>query len=217
MRLVALIHTVPTVYSTFGKRVIDSIPDTKVTNTVDEYLASDPAERGVFTPTNKSRLFSVVKNAEATGADVILTTCSTLSPIIDQIRGFFRVPLVTIDGAMVQKAVEAGTKIGVVATADSTLGPTTGALERAARDVGKAIEITTTVCPDAYIAIKSRDTETHDQIVLRAVESMIDRDVIVLAQASMAHLEEPVSTLTRTPVLSSPRCCIEELEAVLGS
>ena len=215
MSLVALIHTVPTVYSTFGARIIDEMPDTRVINTVDEFLASDPAQRGIFTPVNKARLFSLVKTAEATDADVILTTCSTLSPVIEQIREFVTTPIITIDGYMLKMAVAKGKRIAILATAESTLEPTRSKLMLEAEKLKKEILVTEFLCPEAYTAIKARDQETHDNLVLDRVQDIHDQDVIVLAQASMAHLEKRVSDLTGKIVLSSPRLCIQELNMVL--
>jgi len=216
MSLVALIHTVPTVYSTFGAKIIDAIPDIRVVNTVDEFLASDPAQKGIFTPINKARLFALVKTAEDTDADVILTTCSTLSPVIEKIREFVTTPIITIDGYMLKMAVAKGKQIAILATAESTLGPTTSKLIFEAEKLKKEISITEFLCPEAYTAIKARDQETHDNLVLDRVKDIQDQDVIILAQASMAHLEKRVSDLTGTLVLSSPRLCIQELNMVLG-
>ena len=214
MSLVALIHTVPTVYSTFGARIIDAMPDTKVINTVDEFLASDPAQKGKFTPVNKARLFSLVKTAEATDADVILTTCSTLSPVIEQIREFVTTPIITIDGYMLEMAVAKGKRIAILATAESTLGPTKSKLMFEADKLKKEISVTEFLCPEAYTAIKACDQKMHDRIVLDRVKDIHDQDVIILAQASMAHLEKHVSDLTGKLVLSSPRLCIQELAMV---
>lgn len=215
MSLVSLIHTVPTVYSTFGARIIDAIPGTRVINTVDEFLAIDPAEKGVFTPVNKARLFSLVKTAETTEADVILTTCSTLSPVIEQIRPFITTPIITIDEYMLKIAVAKGKRIAILATADSTLGPTASKLMLEAQKLNKEISITEFLCPEAYTAIKARDQETHDSLVLDRVRDIQNQDVIVLAQASMAHLEKPVSDLSGQLVLSSPSLCLQELTMVL--
>ena len=216
MQRIALIHTVPTVYATFAQRIRERIPDVKISNTVDEFLASDPAEVGEFTANNAARLFQIVKVAEATGADVVLTTCSTLSPHVEKLRPFAAVPLITIDGAMLAEAVSIGTRIAVIATADSTLGPTTDTLRREAAATGASIEVTAVLCPQAYTAIKARDRATHDRVVLARVPEVADHDVIVLAQASMAHLESEINTVTGKPVLSSPRMCIAELERVLA-
>ncbi len=216
MKRVALIHTVPTVYATFASRIHEAIADVEVSNTVDEFLASDPDVRGYFSKRNARRLFSLVDTADATGADAIVTTCSTLSPIIDQIRPFFDTPLITIDGAMLKEAVSIGTRIAIVATAHSTVGPTTATLLRQAQLAEKTLELETIVCPDAYAAIKARDAETHDRIVLQAIEAAEMNDVYVLAQASMAHLEDRVATLTGQAAVSSPNRCIQELATTLS-
>lgn len=217
MKRVALIHTVPTVYETFSDRIREVISDVLITNTVDEYLASDPAERGSFTKNNARRLYSLIEAAAATGADAIVTTCSTLSPYVEQVRPFFDTPLVTIDGAMLREAVSLGTRIAVVATADSTVGPTTTTLLHEGELAGKRLELKTIVCPEAYTAVKARDVETHDRVVLQALDQAASFDVIVLAQASMAHLEDRVTAVTGRPAVSSPDRCIQELASVLAT
>jgi Asp/Glu/hydantoin racemase len=216
MKLVALIHTVPTVYATFGKRVMESIPSVRVTNMVDEFLASDPSEKGAFTTTNLRRLHRIVRAAEETGADAIVITCSTLSPHVETVRPFVCVPLVTIDGNMLRTAVRMGESIGVLATAESTLGPTTSGLRREAAWTNKEITISEVLSPKAYEAIKVRDQETHDREVLARASDLLDVDIIILAQASMAHLEDSVKNITGVPVLSSPRLCIAEIAAELN-
>jgi Asp/Glu/hydantoin racemase len=216
VKKLALIHTVPTVYAAFPEMVRSALNDVKTLNMVDEYLASDPDERGVFTKVNRSRLFAIVKCAEATEANVILTTCSTLSPIIEEIRPFVSVPLVTIDEAMLRAAVARGESIAIVATADSTLGPTRWKLEREAEAAGKQISVSEFVCAEAYSAIKARKKDEHDRLVLDMVQD-VSADVIVLAQASMAHLEDSVASTTGATVLSSPRMCIAQLAGLLNS
>ena len=42
-------------------------------------------------------------------------------------------------------------------------------------------------------------------------------DCIVLAQASMAHLEHEIAAVTGCPVLTSPRLCVEEIKQKLAS
>lgn len=214
-QLVALIHTVPTVYASFGALLQERIPGIVVTNTVDEFLASDAEQQGRMTPTNRSRLFALLKTSEATGAAAIVVTCSTLSPLVEELRAYIEVPIVTIDEAMLSEAVSLGERIKIVATANSTIGPTTKHLHIQARAAGKEIMVSHVVCSDAYTAIKKRDTQTHDRAVLAAIGEIRDADVIVLAQASMAHLESPASELTGKKVVSSPERCLGKLREVL--
>ncbi|MDF2533614.1 MAG: Asp/Glu/hydantoin racemase [Clostridia bacterium] len=216
MYRVALIHTVPSVYATFGGKVREVIEDIKIVNTLDEYLASDPAEKGEFTVNNMNRLFNIVKCAEMTEPDAIVVTCSTLSPTIEKIKPFCSVPLLTIDEMMIKKAVEIGTKITILATADSTIGPTESKLYSEAQLIHKEIQLSKVVCPEeAYIAIKTGDKKTHDEVVKKQALEIKGQDVIILAQASMAHLEDEIKNICGCEVLSSPRLCIMQLKEVL--
>lgn len=215
MAKVALIHTVQSVLLTFDKRIKDVIDDVKIVNTLDEYLASDPAERGEFTVNNMQRLFSIVRCAEMTEPDAIVVTCSTLSPTIEKIRPFIKTPLITIDEAMIRKAAEIGSKITILATADSTVEPTKNKLLSEVKRLNKKIDLSVIVCPEAYVAIKAGDKEYHDEIVKRRALEIKQQDVVILAQASMAHLEEIVQKICGCTVLSSPRMCIAQLKETL--
>ena len=97
--------------------------DIKVYNMLDEFLAKNPNEIGEFTIENRNRLLNDVKTAEMTGADVIVTTCSTLTPVIEMIRPFIKAPVIAIDDAMAKKCVTFGPKVLVMATAESTIEP----------------------------------------------------------------------------------------------
>lgn len=216
MYKVALIHTVPSVYVTFGEKVKETIEDVKVVNTLDEFLASDPADRGgEFTVNNMNRLSNIVKCAEMTEPDAIVVTCSTLSPTVEKIKPFCSVPLLTVDEAMIKKAIESGTKITILATAESTIGPTESKLKSEAQLLHKEIQVSEVVCPEAYVAIKAMDKKTHDEILKKRALEIKDQDVIILAQASMAHLEEEIKNICGCVVLSSPKLCIIQLKKVL--
>lgn len=213
---VALIHTVPSVLATFGDIVRKALGDIEVVNTMDEYLASDPAERGEFTFNNMNRLFNIIKCAEMTEADAILVTCSTLTPTVEKIRPFINVPVIAIDEAMIEKAVEMGTKITVMATAESTLEPTTSRLLREAKEIKKEIEVNVLCCPDAYVAIKSGDKEYHDKVLKEKALEIKQQEVVILAQASMAHMEEIIEKICGCTVLTSPKQSINQLKEVLN-
>ncbi|WP_286680087.1 aspartate/glutamate racemase family protein [Tepidanaerobacter sp. EBM-49] len=215
MKEVALIHTVKLVLETFGEKVKTAIKDIKITNTLDEYLAADPAERGEFTIKNMNRLFKIIKCAEMTDADAIVVTCSTLSPTVELVKPFINVPLIAIDEAMLKKAVEIGSNIAVIATAESTIIPTTQGLYREAAKSNKKIQLSIIRCPDAYAAMKSGDIAWHNEIIMKKACCIKDQDVVVLAQASMAEIEEDIAKICQIPVLSSPKLCIEQLKSIL--
>lgn len=212
---VALIHTVQSVLATFGDEIKAEIEDVKITNILDEYLAADPAERGEFTIKNMNRLFKIVQCAEMTDADAIVVSCSTLSPTVELIKPFINIPLIAIDEAMLKKAVEIGTNIAVMATAESTIIPTTQGLQREAGKLNKKIQLSIIRCPDAYAAMKSGDIARHNEIIMKEACCIKDQDVVVLAQASMADVEDDIAKICKIPILSSPKLCIEQLKEIL--
>lgn len=217
MANIALIHTVKSVLNTFEGRIKETLGDVKVINTLDEYLASDPAEKGEFTIENMNRLYGFIKNAEIAEADAIVVTCSTLSPTVEKIKPFIKIPLIAIDEAMIKKAVESGKKITILATAESTIEPTKVGLLREAEKLNKHLELSIVVCHEAYDAIKAGDVKHHDDILKKRALEIKQQDVVVLAQASMAHMQDIIEKICGCIVLSSPGLCINQLKQILKS
>ncbi len=216
MKRVAMIHTVRPVLGSFPQLLQEVVGEEIVMhNILDDFLASDPAVIGYFSQDNKNRLFNDLKSCELTKADVIVVTCSTLTPIVQQIRPFISVPVVAIDDAMTEQAVQLGRKIKVVATAMSTLKPTITKLEQEAKLAGVTIEVEAQDNEPAYSAMRKGDMATHDALVLRMIEEVKGYDCIVLAQASMGHLQAKAQEIAKVPVLGSPVLCCEKVKKIL--
>lgn len=216
MKSIACIHTVQGVATTFEQQLKDFIgEDIKVHNLWDDFLANNPNEIGAFTIENRNRLFNDVKAAEMTGADIIVTTCSTLTPVVNMIRPFIKVPLIAIDDALGERAVSYGEEIYVLATAESTLVPTKEKLLQEASKIGKMIRIHQKAVGEAFKALKKMDIKTHDEILLKEAVHIKGYDCIILAQASMAHLEDKIAKICGCPVLSSPKLCMEQIKESL--
>ena len=218
MKRIACIDTVYSVIDSFNQQLREGIPGDFLIHTMyDDFLATDPApgQSGKFTPINHQRLRLDMQAQALTGADIIVVTCSTLSPSVRLLRGEFNVPVVAIDDAMVNEAVATGTKIGLMATAKSTVAPSTSAIEAAAEAAGKEIDLKVLYNEDAILALKSGDQATHDRLVLEMADQMKDRDVIVLAQASTAYMEQAVAERSGVTTLSSPARCIAQLRKMM--
>lgn len=216
MKSIALIHTVQSVATTFSNTLQDFLAEeVKVHNLWDDFLANNPNEIGEFTIENRNRLFNDVKSAEMTGADMIVVTCSTLTPVVKMIRPFVKVPLIAIDDAMAKKAVTYGSKVLVLATAESTLQPTKDKLEEEAAAINVQLDIECMAVMEAFKALKAVEMDRHDAILKEKAKTISGYDCIVLAQASMAHLEDAISEITGCPVLSSPKLCMGQIQEVL--
>lgn len=218
MKNIALIHTVQSVATAFGNTLQEYLDEeVKVHNLWDDFLANNPNEVGEFTIENRNRLFNDIKTAELTGADVIAVTCSTLTPVVKMIRPFVKVPLIAIDDAMAKKAVTFGSNIMILATAESTLQPTQDKLEEEAELLGIQLDIQRMAVMEAFKALKAMDMERHDAILKETAKLLAGYDCIVLAQASMAHLEEEISRITGCAVLSSPKLCMQQIQETIKS
>ena len=216
MKSIALIHTVKTVANSFEQKLKDYVGEpVKIHNLWDDFLANNPNEIGEFTIENRCRLYNDIKSAEMTGADMIVVTCSTLTPVVNMIRPWVRVPLIAIDDAMGRKAVTCGERILVLATAGSTEGPMREKLNAEAAKLGKSIQIDFQANAEAFQAMKAVQMERHDAILLDMAKNISGYDCVVLAQASMAHLDQKIEAICKIPVLSSPGLCMEQVKETL--
>ncbi len=216
MKRIACIHTVYSVISDFTGQLRQALgDDVKIHTLFDDFLATDPAETGKFSAVNHSRLRLDMQSQALTGADILVVSCSTLSPSVRLLRPEFNVPVVAIDDAMVKEAVMRGSRIGLLATANSTVKPSYSALMAAAQSAGKDVDIQVLCDEEAIRALKAGNREKHDRMVLEMAGQLKDRDVIVLAQASMAHMEAAVAARTGVITLSSPGRCIAQIKGIL--
>jgi Asp/Glu/hydantoin racemase len=214
---IVFIHTVGTLVSLFRDLAKEMMPAVEIAHMVDETLTKQVLAVGHVTPSMRHQLLRLVSRAEEWGADLVVLTCSSVSPAVDQVQPMVRVPVLKIDEAMADRAVQLGNTIGVIATAYTTVEPTRRLVEARAGQVNKPIAVHTCLCEGAYEALVANDMERHDAIVKQyLIELMKSVDVIVLAQASMARVAEqlPLSQ-QRVPILSSPRLGIARASEIL--
>jgi aspartate/glutamate racemase len=216
VKKISLLHTVRAVYENFGTNLREAMPgvELEIMNTVDEFLAADAKIHG-FTQDNKTRLLHILQAKDLESADIIVVTCSTLTPAVEEIRPLLSTPLVAIDDEMAEHAVRAGERIVLMATAASALEPGARKLHIEAAKIGREIKLERIHCPAAFDAILRMDREAHDRILIEAAQGVKDADVLVLAQASMAHVEKNIEDLSGIKTLSSPRLCFGRIKRML--
>lgn len=217
-RRLALVHTVAGLVPRFRELSAELIPDVETFDIVDETLLRDATREGRVSLETARRLFSHLAAAESHGADAILVTCSSMGGAVDAARPFAGVPLLRVDQAMAEQAVERGAHIGVLATLWSTLGPTAALIRRTADESGRSVEVRDRLCDGAFEALGEGDTERHDSLVRDGLRELLGwADVIVLAQASMARVVDTLSEdERRIPILSSPRLGMERMRDILA-
>jgi len=216
----AFIHTVTSLVDLFNKLSKEILPpEVEVFHIVDEMLLKIVLAQGGLSPFIFRRVAEHVVAAEMAGASVVQLTCSSISPCADASRPMVKIPILKVDEPMVDQAISLGERIGVAATAPTTLKPTTELVYTRAERIGKQVKVDSVLCEGAYTALFAGDMATHDRIVRDTLKSLFDRNqVVILAQASMARVLDTIPAEERpVPVLTSPRLAMERVRDILAS
>ncbi len=218
-KTLGLIHTSATLVPVFQQLCNEYLPDVNVFNMVDDSLIKDVIAKNEMTKLTARRVVDQVGSAALAGADLILVTCSSIGAAVEAAADLTSVPVLRVDQAMADLAVQTGQKIGVIATLPTTLGPTSDLVKRRAALAGKEIELTSKLCEGAFEALMGGNPEKHDEMVSKAlIELSTTVDVIVLAQASMSRVVDLLTEAQkRVPILASPTLAIKEVAKILNN
>lgn len=210
---VAFVHTVNGVLDSFRRQVADTLPELDTFHVLNEALLQELL-RGRDSAAVYAALTTELSIVEEMGAELIVMTCSSTSPGVDVARPRLGVPVLKIDDPMARRAVQSGSTVGLVCTATSTLEASTRLLHDHAAALDTTVTVEPVLLPAAYEALHAGRQTEHDHIVLEAARELAGRvDVLVLAQASLAHLQQPLAGRVSVPVLASPPLLLEELRA----
>src|SRR6266536_6428567 len=170
----AFVHTSPVLIPLFSQLAQERLPGVGIFH-MDESLIRDTIAAGRVTKSTIRRMVSMIGSAHEGGADAVMVTCSSIGPGVAVARSQFDFPILRVDQAMAETAVE----------------------------MGRWIELVPELCEGAFEAILSGDPARHDALlstVLRKLKEQVD--VVVLAQASMARVVEQFQSNGGTPIRS---------------
>ena len=226
---IALVYTVTgtELEGAVERAVHDELGAVELLRYSDPSILEEAAAAGRVTRNGAARLVEMYMAAVHDGADAILNCCSTVGEVAEGAQGLaacLGVPIVRIDAAMCREAVRVAVaavdaaggraaRVGVLATAATTLEPTGNMLRRAAREQGRPLEVVDGLVRGASGLAQD---EYRAALLARARELEPQVDALVLAQGSMAFCEDALAGVLDVPVLSSPRLGAAELARVLG-
>ena len=217
MKHVICVHTAMALVEPLTKTFQELIPEVKVDHIADSSLIKEVIANNQVTPAVRRRLLSYYNAAADAGADVVFNTCSSVGDVADYGDQYARIPVFRIDRPMAAKAVAGYDHIGVISTLPTTLDPTCRLLLTEAEKAGRQVTLVEGLADGAFAAGQSGDGETHDRLIAEAAQRIASEvDMFVLAQGSMARMEQRLSELTGKPVLSSPVLGVKGLRKFLG-
>ena len=214
LRRIIFIHTVAMLVDRFRPRFQAELPATDCFHMLDESVLQDLIRHGPSAALTQ-RVVDLARLAANASADLIVFTCSSTSPAIDVARQLVAVPILKIDDPMYAEAAVGGGRVGVLCTTSSTVGPSRALMADHAAGAGQSVKVESVLCSAAFDALVAGHRDAHDRLVTEAAVALAPRiDRLVLAQASLAHLAEPLAARLGMPVLSSPEPMVAQVLAL---
>lgn len=180
------------------------VPGVRVEFITDSTLLTEVREN--CGPTQKviDRMTLYAKAAEISGADLIVNSCSTVGEVADVYAKEVSIPVMKIDVPMATEAVRLGTKVALISTLETTLGPSQRLIEKIGAEQGKRMECQQFLQNAAWDALVAGHPEEHNRILMKNIRELdtMGFDVIVMAQVSMRALLPDLEDV-KTPLLCS--------------
>lgn len=212
---IALIHATPLaidpIVAAFGRLW----PEARTTNLLDDSLSADLAAEGRLTSQMIERFITLARYVHGSGADAILFTCSAFGPAIEATAAAMPIPVLKPNEAMLDEALAAGNRIGLIATFTPSIPALKTELEDMARAKKQSITIATRTLPDALAALQRGDAAAHDRLIAAAAAELMPCDALVLGQFSMATAARLIPAQAGRRVLTSPDSAVQRLREAL--
>ena len=154
--------------------------------------------------------------AQLAGADAVLFTCSAFGAAIDAARHAVALPMLKPNEAMFDDALQAGSRVALVATFEPSIASMAQEFSAAAHAAGRQAELMTVYVPGAFAALEAGRGEEHDRLIAQAVAALPPHDAVMLAQFSMARAAAAAAGSTKAPVYTSPASAVCRLRQMIG-
>lgn len=124
--------------------------------------------------------------------DAILISCSTMNRAYTRVSDYmdpYGIPVIQIDQAMMEEAVQAEGKILVVATHGPTVKSTQELLQETAKKLKKKVDFTGVTVEEAFELLGKGEIDNHNKVISNAIRLAQSRekiDIVVLSQLSMS-------------------------------
>lgn len=190
-------------------------PAARTSNILEDGLFEWVRETGGVVPEMYGAFQTLTRYAVGRGAEGILYSCSAFGECIDACIAEFDIPMLKPNDAMIEKALDQGSRIAVVATVAATIPTIAYEIEDMAAQRGQEIEIVPYVVDGAFDALAAGNTTKHDLLVAEVAAEIKGCDVITLAQFTLSRAVPAVELVTGIPVFNSPGAAVAKMREML--
>ena len=191
-------------------------PEAKISNILEDGLFEWVRETGGVVSEMHKAFDTLTEYAVSRGAEGILYSCSAFGECIDACIEKYDLPLLKPNDAMIEKALEYGSKIAIVATVAATIPTIATEIQSIAANQKIPVEFSSYVVDGAFDALAEGNPEKHDNLVAKQVSIISDCDVIVLAQFTLSRSAPILKEVTNIPVLNSPSAAVAKMRYLLN-
>ncbi len=174
-------------------------------------IIDDVKSRGYVSSDMREKMLRIFYQTADDQMDIVFNICSSLREVAEEARISLEkrgIPLVLFDERMIINAVKCFQRIGIAATLDSALATTKRCVERYAEKEIRSVEILPIRVKDSYGLGQGELGERCRKAVKESGELP---EIIILAQGSMACVEEELEKEFGIPVLSGLHSGVQEL------
>jgi len=212
MKKIFTIFTSTALIEPINQYVEKYLNDVEIINFLDDSIIKEVIEHKRVTKEVLSRMARYYKIGEEIHADLIWQTCSSMGDTLEMFQSLVSIPILRIDEQMVKNAVKKLDRIGVLATLPTTLDPTVTLVKKVSKELGKNITVIEGLAEGAFEALQAGNSQLHDQLIIqKAIEISSKCDGFVLAQGSMARVEQQIVEKSALPVFTSLESGIQAL------
>jgi Asp/Glu/hydantoin racemase len=191
------------------------LPEAELVNLLDEGLFLDFSDQ--LTPPLRRRMTQLICYGAEHGAQAIGLACSVYTPMVEMVRGVVDVPVVSSYGPVMDEAVQAGHRVGLIAAVPATLRDSEYFLQQAAQAHGRQVKAYPRLAEDLMLVRRHAGEEAFGQRLAEEVEKLAPHvDAVLLTQFSMASVLAQLQTRSSVPVLSAPHSSARRLRTLLA-
>lgn len=212
---IALIHATPLAVEPINTAFRQMWPNALATNLLDDSLAPDLVREGGITARVIDRFVTLAKYVRKSGADGIMFTCSAFGTAIEAARDAVDVPVLKPNEAMLDEALEAGKRLGVLATFEPSIPNFVVELEALAKTRGVQLDVRTRAVANAMAELQAGRGDAHDRLIAEAAAELMNCDAVLLSQFSMASAASRIAATPTCKVLTSPASAVARLQSLL--
>ncbi len=190
-------------------------PEARISNLLDDGLFAWVRRTGGVVPEMVDAFRTLTRYMVSRKADGILFTCSAFREVIDTCIAEFDLPILKPNDAMIEQALETGTRIAVMATVGPTIPSISAEIQEMAAARGLKVELVPYMVEGAFDALAGGDAAQHDALVAARARGIRDCDAIVLAQFTLSRAVPAVAAVSSIPIFNSPGAAVARMRAIL--